>query len=113
MGGFLLLCFMGFWTVTSGQPADSDSLVIFKAICENGTEGCTVKENCTTYIRAEQTGIRIIEDSTLSSCSDIETLNLEFNKISEISKKFFSGAAKSSVVVSQFQSNKSIATGCF
>ncbi len=40
-------------------------------------------------IRASLEKIRIIEDSTLADCSEVEELNLQYNKISEISKNSF------------------------
>jgi Leucine-rich repeat (LRR) protein len=89
MVGFLLFCVVGFFAGAFGQQAPN--LITFKTICGNGMSGCTVETNCTLNIRASLGKIRIIEDSTLSNCSKVEELNLQYNKISEISKNAFQG----------------------
>jgi hypothetical protein len=87
MVGLLVFCVVGFFTVAFGQQAPSK--IVFKAICGNGTEGCTVERNCSSSIGAWSQKIRLIEDQTLAGCGGVEVLHLQSNKISEISKNAF------------------------
>jgi hypothetical protein len=92
MVGLLIFCVVGFFTMAFGQQAPSK--IVFKAICGNGTEGCTVERNCDLSIIATIQKIRLIEESTLAGCGGVEYLDLDFNKISEISKNAFQDQLK-------------------
>jgi hypothetical protein len=92
MVGLLIFCVVGFFTLAFGQQAPSK--IVFKAICGNGTEGCTVERSCDSRIGAAGQRIRLIDDSTLAGCAGVEDLDLRYNKISEISKNSFQGQQK-------------------
>jgi hypothetical protein len=92
MVGLLVFCVVGFFTGAFGQQAPSK--IVFKTICGNGTEGCTVEENCDSKIVAAYERIRLIDDQTLAGCVGVGVLDLNYNKISEISKNAFQGQIK-------------------
>jgi hypothetical protein len=86
--GLLIFCVVCFWSGTSGQQ-QAGKLITFKTICENGIEGCTWKENCSSIILTFSDKIRIIDDETLARCVVIEVLDLGSNINSEISTNAF------------------------
>jgi hypothetical protein len=92
MVGLFVFCVVGFFTVAFGQQAPSK--IVFKTICGNGTEGCTVERNCSSSISAPSQRIRLIEESTLAGCGGVGFLDLGSNKISEISKNAFQDQQK-------------------
>jgi Leucine-rich repeat (LRR) protein len=110
MVGLLLFCVVGFFTVAFGQQAPSK--VVFKAICENGTEGCTVERDCGSIIASSQK-IRLIEESTLAGCGGVGYLDLGSNNISEISKNAFQGQRKLQKLYLTNNQIKVLETGVF
>jgi Leucine-rich repeat (LRR) protein len=87
MVAFLLFCVF-FWAGTFAQE-QAGKQVTFKAICGDGTERCTVKEDCSLSIYVMVKRIQVIDDQALAGCAEIERLFLERNEISEISKNAF------------------------
>jgi Leucine-rich repeat (LRR) protein len=85
--GLLLFC-IGFFGRGSAQEEPGNQIT-FKTICENGTIGCTMKENCSSVVNATGKTIRSIDDQTLVGCAQLELLGLNNNNISEISKNSF------------------------